>query len=253
MFLAIDIGNSATKFGLFDGEKLRDVFALSSLERKDVKESWAEISDRLRAISVFEKSIRMVAIASVVPVLTEFYVEICQKHLSLTPQILSSETPLGFKVLYDDPAQVGADRLANVAAARVMHGFPAIVVDLGTASTFDVIDDSGNFMGGIIAPGIGISATALFQRAAKLFPVEFEPPETVIARDTSNAMKSGIIHGHVGLIEYLIEKIMTELSIRNIEVIATGGFARLLAPQCRSIEHIDENLALRGLRVIYDQ
>jgi type III pantothenate kinase len=253
MFLAITIGNSATKFGVFEGTELIGRYTLSSLSFTGVEQCWLEIHERLGGDSINPAGIAKVGLASVVPNLTDVYSEFCKRYLALEPGILSARSALGFKVKYRDPDQVGADRLANVAAARAIYGYPAVVVDLGTATTFDVIDDAGDFVGGIIAPGVGIAAVSLFERAARLFPVDPEPPQSLIAQDTANAMKSGIYYGHIGQIEYLLGKIKAELGYADMEVIATGGFAELLSPETSMMKYVSRELALKGLQIIFDR
>lgn len=253
MFLAINIGNSATKFGVFEGTELIGRYTLSSLSFTGVEQCWFEFRGLLGGDAIDPAGIGKVGMASVVPNLTDIYTEICKRYVALVPGILSARSALGFKVHYRDPDQVGADRLANVAAARAIYGYPAVVVDLGTATTFDVIDDAGDFVGGIIAPGVGTAAAALFERAARLFPVEPAPPQSLIAQDTVNAMKSGIYYGHIGQIEYLLDRVKAELGYADMEVIATGGFAELLAPETSMIKYVNRDLALKGLQIIFDR
>jgi type III pantothenate kinase len=252
MFLAINIGNSAVKFGLFEGDKLIDVVAAPS-STKTVEQFWAIVKKPLGSGEGEEAKVEKIGIASVVPVLSDIYTRLAEMHLSHKPYILNSESPLGFKVLYDEPSQVGADRLANIAAARELYGFPAIVVDIGTATTFSVIDQDGDFAGGPIAPGPATAAGSLFEKAAKLFPIKIEKPEKLVATNTAEAMKAGIYYGNLGQIDHIVLRLRREFSGHNTKVVITGGLAELFGPEIPGVDAIDPYLTLRGINLIFGQ
>jgi type III pantothenate kinase len=256
IFLAIDIGNSAVKFGLFQNGELKGTFAIKSDPNFGSERYWKDISGWLGEMGV--APIGKIAISSVVPTLTDAFSELAREYLGLKPQILDTieEARLGFKVNYDDPTQLGADRLANIVAARALYGYPAIVVDIGTATTFDVIDESGNFIGGLIAPGPQTSAEALFSKAAKLFAVPITRPGQIIATNTSDAMKSGIYFGALGQISSILDRLIAEIkdliTDHAIKVIVTGGLAELFAAELKTFQ-VDSHLTLRGLQLVFDQ
>jgi type III pantothenate kinase len=192
-----------------------------------------------------------VALASVVPPLTGIFVEMCQRYLGHDPLAVTADIETGVRVLIDYPAQAGADRILNALAAHRLYGSPAIVVDFGTATTFDAVSAEGDYVGGAIAPGLGIAAEALFSRTAKLPRIQLAAPPAAIGRNTVHAMQSGLILGYVGLIEGLVARIRAELGGRA-KVIATGGLAPLLAQETEVIELVDPMLTLEGLRLIYE-
>jgi len=250
MFLAINIGNSAVKFGLFEGGELLEVMTAPS-STKTVEQFWEIVKKPLGRPEGGGAKVGKIGIASVVPVLTEVFTRLSEMHLSQKPHVLSFDSPLGFQIKYDDPAQLGADRLANAAAARTIYGYPAIVVDIGTATTFDVIDENGDFAGGPIAPGPVTSAESLFEKAARLFPVRIEKPKRLIATNTADAMKAGIYYGNLGQIDYIISRLRSETGDYYAKVIATGGLAELFGPEVTGIDVIDPNLTLKGINLIF--
>ncbi len=191
-----------------------------------------------------------VAIACVVPPLVETLRRLCRDYLNVTPLEVGPGIRTGMRILYDDPRDVGADRIANAIAVYEQYGGPAIVVDLGTATTFTVVSAAGDFLGGAIAPGIGISVEALVQQAAQLRKVELVRPPQVIARNTVAAMQSGVVHGFVGLVEGLVGRMRQELG-SAATVVATGGFAELIGHECGCVDHVDPHLSLEGLRILY--
>jgi type III pantothenate kinase len=175
-----------------------------------------------------------------------------RKYFGREPMVLTHRSDLGFEILYDDPRQVGADRLANAAAVRKIYGYPAIIVDLGTATTYDIIDSDGNYAGGLIAPGVWTSASNLFKKASRLFPVKLEKPERFIATDTANSIKSGIYYGFMGQMEYIVSRIKKEASFTDCRIIATGGYADIFLEEAKPIETVDTALTLKGLQIVFD-
>jgi len=252
MLLAIDIGNSNTVVGVFDDGNLVDFFRVASNHRITVDECGFFITGILEKINIDRKKVDRIVVSSVVPRLTLIYQKMCEKYLSLTPLIVSSEIELPIKIAYDDPAAVGADRIANAVAARNMYKSPVIVVDFGTATTFDVIDSSGVYLGGVIAPGPETSAADLARRAARLFEVTIEKPESVIGRSTSNSIKSGLFFGTVGQVDKIIELIIDELG-EQPEIIATGGLAAEFIRYSKYIKSNYPTLTLEGLRLIAEK
>jgi type III pantothenate kinase len=252
MFLTIDIGNTSTLVGVFEGDNLKASFRLLSDKKKTVDELGAEIKSLLESHTKSDALPDKIAVCSVVPELTAIYNTMLESNFSVKPLLLSHETDLPFKILYDNPAQVGADRLANAAAVRELYGYPSIVIDLGTATTYDVINSEGNYLGGLILPGLWTSASNLFEKASKLFPVNIEKPKNLIGKDTADSIKSGLYYGFIGQMEFLVDKIKEELSSENTIVIATGGFSNAFSEDTEIINYIDPDLTLKGLKIIFD-
>lgn len=253
MFLAIDIGNTTTLIGFFEGDKLKGSFRVGSSHAVTADECGILIHQLLQFHAGKDKTIRMAGICSVVPTLTQIYISMAEKYFELTPDVLNHATPnIGLKILYEDTGQVGPDRIANAIAARTLYGYPAIIVDLGTATTYDILDSDGNYAGGVIAPGVWTSAANLFEKASRLFPVRLEKPKNFIARNTADSVKSGIYYGFIGQMEYLVDKIKKELNIADCRVIATGGYSDIFTEESKHIETVDMELTLKGLRIIFD-
>jgi type III pantothenate kinase len=251
MFLAIDIGNTTTMIGFFEKNKLMGSFRVASSHAVTADECGIMVRQLLQFHAGKDKTVRKMAISSVVPTLTQIYIAMAEKYFKIIPDNLTYKTDLPFKILYDDPRQVGADRLANAAAVREQYGFPAVVIDFGTATTYDVIDANGDYAGGLIAPGLWTSASNLFKKASRLFPVKIEKPDKFIGTDTSDSMKSGIYFSVIAQMEFFIERIKKEMNVESVKVIATGGYADLFE-DVSLIEHIDQQLTLNGLRIIFD-
>jgi type III pantothenate kinase len=193
-----------------------------------------------------------VIIASVVPPLQPAFEEMAVEYFRVTPLVVGPGIKTGMPILYDNPREVGADRIVNAVAAFETHGGPAIVVDFGTATTFDAISAKGEYIGGVIAPGIGISAEALFERAAKLPRVEIVQPKAVIAKNTVGSMQVGLFYGYVGLVDGIVRRMVKEME-REPVVIGTGGLAHLILAESETVQHIDPFLTLKGLRILFDR
>lgn len=254
MLLAIDIGNTHTVLGIFHKEKLTEYFRVTSNHALTADECGVLAKQLFPAY----KKVKDVIICSVVPPLTPIYQEMSKKFLKVDPVLVHWNLPLGIKISYDDPSQVGADRIANAVAAYQIYGGPIIIVDLGTATTFDVISEKGEYMGGAIAPGIETSSQNLFKSAAQLFKVSLKKPRRSIGKDTEESLRSGIIFGSVGQIDGIVDRIKEELKNKQKikkkpKVIATGGLADLIAKESKAIEKVDPTLTLEGLRRIYLQ
>ena len=250
MLLAIDAGNTNITLGLFRDEELISEWRLLTDRERSSDEYGADLDELFESAGIDRRNIDGVAIASVVPQLDQALRQMCEDYLELTPLFVNYTTDTGLKILYDSPADVGVDRIVDAAAAVTKYGAPCIVVDFGTATTFNVVNARREYLGGAIAPGLMISAEALFARAAKLPRVEIKRPEKVIASSTVGAMQSGIYHGYVGLVDGVLEQMIAELGEKP-RVIATGGLASVIASASAFIEDIDPALTLEGLRLIY--
>ncbi len=251
MLLAIDIGNTNIVLGVFDGKRLVANWRVGTKIQLTPDEYAVILKDLFNFARLDFKQIDGVITSTVVPPLLPVMTEMSKKYFDIDLMIVTHEIKAGIKIRYDNPKEVGADRIVNAAAAYKLYGGPVIIVDFGTATTFCAVTRDGEYLGGAIAPGIKISAEALFQRAAKLPWVELTKPRSVIGTDTVSAMQAGIIYGSAGLVDGIVERMKKELSI-DAKVVATGGLAELVAPETRSIQEIKPHLTLEGLRLLYE-
>jgi type III pantothenate kinase len=252
MLLVIDAGNSNLTLGLFRGAELLAQWRLLTKRDQSAAQYGLEIRELFEHTGIDVKNVEGIAIASVVPQLDHDLAEIAANDFELTPLFVDHTTDTGLKLLYDTPAELGADRIVDAAAALAKYGAPCIVVDFGTATTFNAVNAAHEYLGGVIAPGVMISAEALFSRAAKLPRVEIKRPNKVIATSTRGAIESGLYHGYAGLVDGVLEKMCAEMCAQP-RVIATGGLAPVIASASAFIETIDETLTLEGLRLIYER
>jgi type III pantothenate kinase len=248
--LAIDIGNTNIVWGVFQDEKLLADWRMGTDPAKTADEYGALLLELFRASDISHTELDAVILSSVVPTLTPIFEELGEKYFHRQPLVVSSELETGLTLKYDNPHEIGSDRIVNAAAAFRRYGGPLIIVDFGTATTFCVVTAEGEYLGGAIAPGLGISADALFHRAAKLPKVELTRPKSVIGRDTITSMQAGMLFGYAGLVDELVRRIQTELGHECL-VIATGGLAGRIAPESRTIREVRPNLTLEGLALLY--
>ncbi len=252
MLLTIDIGNTSIHLGIFDGPSLIKSWKLQSARERTCDEYSLMIFGFFRAANLQPENIDGAIISSVVPPLTPIFQNLCQQLFQVKVLVLGPGLKTGMPVLYENPAEVGADRIAGAVAAYEKFGGPVIVVDLGTATTFDAVSAKGEYLGGAIAPGIQISAEALTVHTAKLPRIELSKPKRVIGRTTVTSMYSGIYIGYIGLISHLVKEMKGELGA-EARVVATGGFASWIASDVPVIERVEPYLVLEGLRIIYER
>jgi len=251
MLMTIDIGNTNIAFGLYDGDELGPTWRVSTNHHRMPDEYGLQIDGLLRHKDFTPDDITGICLASVVPPLTGTFVQACQEYIGVAPLVVDAGVKTGVKILYETPRSVGADRIVDAAAVQHLYGGPACVVDFGTGTTFDAISKEGHYLGGAIAPGIGIAAEALFQRAAKLPRVDLNTPPSVIGRNTPQSMQSGLVFGYVGLVEGMVARFRKELG-PDMKVIATGGLTEIIARETDVIEIVAPWLTLDGLKIIWE-
>ncbi|CAH8767915.1 type III pantothenate kinase [Paenibacillus dendritiformis] len=254
MILVIDIGNTNIVLGVYEGDKLLHNWRLSTSRQSTTDEYGVMIYNLFTMTKLSVKDIEGVILSSVVPPIMHTMEMLCKKYLNKAPLIVGPGVKTGLNIRIENPREVGADRIVNAVAAIELYGGlkPLVVVDFGTATTFDVIDVKGNYIGGAIVPGIGISTEALYQRAAKLPRIELTKPKSVIGRNTVHSMQAGIIFGYAGQVDGIVDRITNEVGAEPT-VIATGGMAELIASESRTIDTTNPLLTLEGLRLIYNR
>ena len=251
MLLVLDVGNTKTAIGVYHQGKWRTDWRVTTHLDHLADEYYVLLKSLLEDEGLSWRDITGSVIASVVPPLTATFEELMERVLGRPPIVVSSSIETGIGIRIDNPHEVGADRIANTAAVRALYGGPAIVADLGTATTFDVVSEQGDYLGGAIAPGLGITAEALVKRTAKLPKVELNLPESSIGRNTVSAMQSGLVLGYLGLVKELVARLEAEVP-GNPKVIATGGMAEIVAEWTKVIDIVSPRLTLEGLRIIYE-
>ena len=245
MLLAIDVGNTQTVFGLFDDGRLAEHWRIAT----EVHRTGDELGVFLRGF-LADAPLDGIVLSSTVPRLIQSYGELAER-MGVELVAMGPGVRTGIAVRYDDPREVGPDRIANAVAAKERYGAPCVVVDFGTSTNFDVVSPAGEYVGGVLAPGIEISMDALFARAARLFKVDYVEPPTVIAKNTANALQSGLVYGFAGQVDAIVERVLAELGAPGAAVVATGGLAELIAPHTRTIGRVDPWLTLEGLRLVW--
>lgn len=253
MMLAIDVGNTHIVVALYGDEKLENSWRMSTDRNKSSDELGMVIVQFLTHNKTDLDEINSVIISSVVPPIMHSLCSAVKKYLKCDPIIVGPGIKTGLNIRYDNPKEVGADRIVNAVAAIEKYGYPLIIVDFGTANTYCAIDKDGNYLGGVITAGVQISLDALFERAAKLPKVEIVAPECTIGKNTVNAMQAGAVYGQAGQVDRIVENMKKEINAPKCNVVATGGLSSLIAPYSEQINIVDKNLTLDGLKLIYDR
>ena len=256
MLLAIDVGNTNIVLGVFDGAKLTESWRLQTLRERTADEIGILVTQLFSQSGLDKRAISGIVLSSVVPPLTGTIRQMVERYFGVKAMVIEPDLETGMPILYKNPAEVGADRILNGVAAYRLYGrdrrAPMIVVDFGTATTFDAISAKGEYLGGVITPGMQISADALFQRAARLPRVDIKKPCEVIGRTTVSAIESGLYYGYAGLVDGVVRRMRAELG-QNSVCIATGGLAAIIAPEVDLIEQVDPDLTLQGLRMVWER
>jgi len=250
MLLAIDIGNTDITLGVFEGEELRATWHIATGIHRRADEYAALLLNLLHHQTLDIADIKEIALCSVVPPLVATFEELFQRYFHTSPLVVGAGVKTGVRIRLDNPREAGADRIVNAAAAHHLYGGPVIIADLGTATTFDTVSKEGDYLGGAIAPGISTAAEALFRQTAMLPRVELTRPKHAIGTNTISAMQSGLIFGYVGLVKGIVARIQRELG-EKATVVATGGYAELIAKETTVIDIVNPDLTLTGLRLIY--
>ena len=252
MLLAIDIGNSMVTFGVFNGERLDNTLRMATDTRRLADEYGLLIINLLNLNGVEPSRIDSICMCSVVPPLTAVFEEVCRTYFGISPFTVSAGVRTGLQIMYDNPRDVGSDRIVDAVAAKHLYGQPVIVVDFGTATVFDAVSRDGVYLGGAIAPGINIAAEALFLNTSQLRRVELVAPKSAIGQNTSTSLQSGLVVGYAGLGGGMVARFKEELQDHDAKVIATGGLAGIISQETAIFDAINPDLTLVGLRLIYD-
>ena len=251
MLLAVDVGNTQTAFGLYDRDRLAEHWRVSTEAERTGDELAVLVGRLLELGDAGFEDIHGFCLGSTVPPLVRAYEELARDYAEARLLVLGPGTRTGIPIVYDDPREVGPDRIANAVAARERYGSPSIVVDFGTSTNFDIVSAAGEYVGGVLAPGIEISMEALFARAARLVKVDFVEPPSVIGKTTVGGLQSGLVYGFAGQVDGIVRRVRGEIG-ETAPVVATGGLAELIAPHAETIDHVDPLLTLEGLRLVWE-
>lgn len=253
MILTIDVGNTNVTIGVFEGEELRAVFRMTSSPVRTSDEYGIYLCSLLEHRGIDSAAIENVVISSVVPDVMYSLNSAVIKYFQTRPIIVGPGIKTGIKLVTGNPKEIGADRIVDAVAAYTLYGGPVLVVDFGTATTYDLILEDGSFTAGITSPGIRISAKALWEDTAKLPKIEIRKPKSILAKDTITSMQAGLVYGYIGQTEYIIQKVKEESGLKDLRVVATGGLGKIIADETDAIEIYDNKLTLKGLRLIYEK
>ncbi len=251
MLLVVDVGNTNITFGVFRGEKLETTFRMTTKLQRTSDEYGICIRDLLAHNRIEHGEIRDVIIASVVPNVMHSLLSSFIKYFDIHPVVVEPGIKTGIRIATENPRQLGADRIVDAAAAYELYGGPVFVIDFGTGTTYDLVDETGAFVSGVTAPGIQTSAKALWEEAAKLPEIEIRKPGSILARETISSMQAGLIYGQIGQTEYIIKQTKKEIGCQDLKVVATGGLGKIIANETDAIDIYDPTLTLQGLRLIY--
>ena len=253
MILTLDIGNTNMKTALFDGEEMKEYWRLSTNRNRTSDEYGMAMMNLLNHYGIDRSQVEGIMMSSVVPQINFTIEHMCRNYFGMEPMKIAPGVKTGINIKYENPRELGSDRIANAVAAFELYGGPCITIDFGTATSFGAISAKGEFLGGAICPGLKLAADALTERTAKLPRFELVKPENVIGRNTVANMQAGIVYGYIGQIKYLVNRMKREMNVEGIKVIATGGLAVLVAGETRAIDVMDGLLTLKGLAIIYEK
>lgn len=253
MILVIDVGNTNITYGVYRGKELVSTFRMTTKQARTSDEYGMSIMELLRINSVEKEDLEGTIIASVVPNVMHSLTGAVTRYLKTPPLIVGPGVKTGIRVVTENPRQIGADRIVDAVAAYEIYGGPVLVLDFGTATTYDLVSEDGSFVACIIAPGIRISAKALWEGTAKLPEVEIKKPKSILAQETISSMQAGLIYGQIGQTEYIVSQVKKASGYDNLKVVATGGLGRLISEETESIQYYNSTLTLDGLRMIYEK
>ena len=251
MLLVIDVGNTNITMGVYDGKNLKTTFRMMSKQPRTSDEYGITLRELLRTNEVEKEEIEGVIMASVVPNVMHSLRGGLVKYFHITPIVVEAGIKTGIRIVTPNPQQIGADRIVDAVGAYEIYGGPVLVIDFGTATTYDYVDESGAFQGGITAPGIRISAKALWEDAAKLPEIEIKKPASILGKDTITSMQAGLVYGQIGQTEYIINRVKAEVGPENIKTVVTGGLGRIIANETDAVDIYDPNLTLKGINLVY--
>lgn len=253
MLLVMDVGNTNITLGVFDGKKLEATFRMTTKIPRTSDEYGIIVRDLLQHNQIEFSDIQAVVMSSVVPDVMHSLTNAIIKYIQITPIIVAPGIKTGIRIATENPRQLGADRIVDAVGAYELYGGPVIVIDYGTATTYDLVDATGAFVAGVTAPGIRTSAKAMWEEAAKLPEIEIRKPKSILAQETISSMQAGLVFGQIGQSEYIIRHMKKESAYENIKVVATGGLGKLIASETKYIDIYDPNLTLQGMRLIYEK